>query len=678
MLVWIKNAPTPAQIRDQIINVESAFSQAMITYAESCHQGGFSGGDRDTVTQKLEDNKKEATYIDPTYSIPVIPVEEYCRCEEAGCEKCIATSSWRMRFIDESDDVLLRTNLHTCNPKYCRSNKYGVCKARMPRQVRSESKIDPETGATRFKHMEAWMNDVCVLISYLLRSNHDCTSLLSGSAVNHIVYYITEYITKMGPQTHVIFDVIKSVFDKSSDLTAGSMEEKAAAQKLMTRLVNKLATKMELGSPMIAAYLLGNGDHYSSHKFKPFFWTPYYESVRSCWLDAAEPQSSDNVLIMKSHGKIIGVSEAQNYIYRGRELEGMKLYDFAKRCSRMTLNTAERSTGKRGKTDTSAAQTARTSATNLYLDDDTYIASDGGEDVEDNGVHQFGIPPVRALKTNHFAFLKGHSMASTHCMKLSPVNPDLVLNFMRTLPRGDVPNRDEYIMVMLMLFKPWRTGSDLKSKEETWEDAFDSHPFTAEERLLMLFFNLKWECLDGRDDFRMQLLAGKEPTFLLPFTAKEAADIDNENVAQDALENVTSPLDEYEAEGVNENEYYKSSRVAFEEMQTRMMKDDWHVGGYAKDLPPTARVTINKPVSKWSADVFDARAKALATMSGSGVEKRVDLSNGAPISGVAIVNKKMLTRRYVPPECPLLIDDIVCRHGLNEDQERAVRIVGNY
>ncbi|TRM61646.1 hypothetical protein BD626DRAFT_354531, partial [Schizophyllum amplum] len=662
MLVWIKNAPTPAGIRDQIMNVESAFSQAMITYAESCHQGGFLGGDRETVTHKLEEMKKEPTYIDPTYSIPVMPIEDYCKCEEDGCERCIATEKWRRRFIDESDDILLRANIHTCNPKYCRSNKYGVCKARMPRQVRNESKIDPETGATRFKHLEAWMNDVCVLISYLLRSNHDCTSLLSGSAVNHIVYYITEYITKMGPQTHVIFDVIKSVFDRSNDLTAGTMEEKAAARKLMTRLVNKLATKMELGSPMIAAYLLGNGDHYTSHKFKPFFWTPYYESVRSSWLHTADTQSSDNVLIMKSHGKIIGVSEAQNYMYRGRELEGMKLYDFAKQCSRVTLHSAERSADKKGKNAT----------------DDTYIAWDGPEDIDDNGVHKFGIPPDKALKSNHFAFLKGHSMASTHCMKLSPANAKLLLNFMRTLPRGDVPDRDEYIMVMLMLFKPWRTGSDLKSEEETWEDAFASHPFTAEERLLMLFFNLKWECLDGRDDFRMQLLAGKEPAFLLPFSAKVTADIDNEQVAQDALENVMSPLEEYEAEGVNENEYYKNSRVAFEEMQGRMMKEDWHLSLAAKDLPQAARVTVKKPASKWSADVFEARAKALAAMGGSAVEKRVDSSNSTPISGVSIVNKKMLTRRYVPPECPLLIDEIVRRNGLNEDQERAVRIVGNY
>lgn len=58
---------------------------------------------------------------------------------------------------------------------------------------------------------------------------------------------------------------------------------------------------------------------------------------------------------------------------------------------------------------------------------------------------------------------------------------------------------------MLALFKPWHTGNDLKGANETWEKAFDEYNFSPEQMNLMSRFNLRYECLDARDDYSAKM-----------------------------------------------------------------------------------------------------------------------------------------------------------------------------
>ena len=68
------------------------------------------------------------------------------------------------------------------------------------------------------------MNTVTPLLSYLLRSNSDVTSLLSGTAIKAIVAYVSDYITKPGLKTYSVFDVIRSIFDKNSEMIGGDLK----------------------------------------------------------------------------------------------------------------------------------------------------------------------------------------------------------------------------------------------------------------------------------------------------------------------------------------------------------------------------------------------------------------------------------------------------------------------
>jgi hypothetical protein len=54
---------------------------------------------------------------------------------------------------------------------------------------------------------------------------------------------------------------------------------------------------------------------------------------------------------------------------------------------------------------------------------------------------------------------------------------------------------------MLTLFKPWRSGKDLKSSDESWDKGFVAHEFTKRQMEIMKYFNLRYDCLDARDDY---------------------------------------------------------------------------------------------------------------------------------------------------------------------------------
>ena len=61
---------------------------------------------------------------------------------------------------------------------------------------------------------------------------------------------------------------------------------------------------------------------------------------------------------------------------------------------------------------------------------------------------------------------------------------------------------------MLTLFKPWRTGTTLKKKEDSWDEAFTAHVFTSRQEQIMNNSNIRYECLDQLDDFFSELRKG--------------------------------------------------------------------------------------------------------------------------------------------------------------------------
>jgi hypothetical protein len=101
------------------------------------------------------------------------------------------------------------------------------------------------------------------------------------------------------------------------------------------------------------------------------------------------------------------------------------------------------------------------------------------------------------------AFHKDHPLWETHYLRCDRKDLEfMVPNFVGgSLPRMDQEGREYYCCTMLTLFKPWRTGHDLKLDSDTWHETFVEHLFTDRARTLMKHFNVHYECNDARDDY---------------------------------------------------------------------------------------------------------------------------------------------------------------------------------
>jgi hypothetical protein len=77
------------------------------------------------------------------------------------------------------------------------------------------------------------------------------------------------------------------------------------------------------------------------------------------------------------------------------------------------------------------------------------------------------------------------------------------------IPRSDRGDREYYCSTMLAFFKPWRTGKDLKLEDENWDHAFTTYMFNTRQLDIMKYFNVRYECLDARDDYAAQMKKGE-------------------------------------------------------------------------------------------------------------------------------------------------------------------------
>ncbi|KAJ3819853.1 hypothetical protein F5880DRAFT_1625438 [Lentinula raphanica] len=449
-LIFNKKTLSPQQIKTRILDKNSPFQQSLLAHLDSIRKGEFFSGTKDDVKAKIQLAESEPSYISPERTLPKTPPPHICTCSK----------KWLNSYYDEIDDLLFKSNLHDCFRSLypdgtiknhdlfetsCLNNKFKKCKARFPRECYPVSTVDSDTGHIYLKKLEPWINDVCPPLTYLIRGNTDVTSILS------------DYITKTGLKTHTIFE-------KSTEIIEGNLSDKEKSRRIITRVINLLSTKLELGSPMISLYLLQNPDHYTSHEFVPFYWKSFVSKARSYW----QPDSSEDqpkVVLVKRKGKLIGLPLAH---------DSYTLYDWVSEYTRIR------------KPNSKTRQ-------KIYDNED-----DSQEDSEDDATHKYDF--------KYLQFLKDHPLHDTHVPVHHSKNRHLVPNFLGgILPRPDKEDREYYCCTMLVLFCPWRSGKDLKQADQSWHEAFESYDFPSHCKSYIQNINLRYEALDARDDFRAQM-----------------------------------------------------------------------------------------------------------------------------------------------------------------------------
>jgi len=567
LLLWIIAALSPQEIRDRITDPNSDFWKKMVEYLEGVHAGEFQTGSMDQVEVEIKDREThEEDYQDPTQTLPD-PPPPLCDTPGDACPGCQGLETWWDRFKQTVDDLVFRSNVHDCTRNQSKGekankkdrptciNKYGNCKARFPRDVYPQTEVDIKTGAINVKKGEPWINTFTPVVTFLLRCNTDVTSLLSGTAIKAVVAYVSDYVTKPGLKTYTIFDTIRSVFLRNSEMLSGSTERKEKARKLITKIVNALSAKMEIGGPMASLYLLGNPDHYTSHNFHPVYWKNYVREVSEAWSSEdmdVDDDAPEKVLLQRSKDQYVGISAVHDYVYRPEIHSSRTLYEWVQMAKRVKRSSRSHKADITESSEDELSHSKQSSLKRLnFVENQDILMQNNSDyetehlniqeidsDIEDHGslsdtetdTEQEEIFPD---KEQGCEFLEDHPLHETHLAQFDTRNHDMVPNFVGgSLPRCDRGDREYYCKTMLTLFKPWRTGKDLKSDNYSWDETFMDHQFTECQLQLMNNFNIRYECNDARDDFSTQLKKGQGSGGIFPqwMTTEVTDEIDDFNL----------------------------------------------------------------------------------------------------------------------------------------------------
>ncbi|KAF4586266.1 hypothetical protein EYR38_010541 [Pleurotus pulmonarius] len=290
--------------------------------------------------------------------------------------------------------------------------------------------------------------------------------LLSGTAVKAVVMYVTDYITKQGLKTYQIFDAVADVLRRSA---------MSPQEQLWWR-----------------SFVAVGWKHFSVSE----------ESVDG------DDILEDTVRIGKVGEAYVSISTTDDYLFHPKELAHLNVYEWTQMCERVSISSESSMESDSHDNDVSAGgcddflQDWQTLCDRAKAKTDwsfkEYFVAEGDVDELRPYTGQF-----KKSKPMSFRFLPGHPLRKTHLVKYHPSRRNWVPDFKGgQLPRSDQGNREYYCAAMLALFKPWYLAENLKRVEQTWDEAFGEYVFTDRQRQVLANFDLRYECLDERDDFR--------------------------------------------------------------------------------------------------------------------------------------------------------------------------------
>ena len=82
---------------------------------------------------------------------------------------------------------------------------------RMPRKLVSVSAINPETGHITMRRSDPMINNFNEYLIAACRSNMDIKFIWTGNDAKALVYYITDYVTKMSLSFHDTYALVQKV-----------------------------------------------------------------------------------------------------------------------------------------------------------------------------------------------------------------------------------------------------------------------------------------------------------------------------------------------------------------------------------------------------------------------------------------------------------------------------------
>ena len=235
---------------------------------------------------------------------------------------------------------------------------------------------------------------------------------------------------------------------------------------------------------------------------------------------------------------------------------------------------------------------------------------------------------------------------------------------------------------MLALFKPWRGGETLKDSDQSWDDAFRAYEFSERQHKIMDFFQLRFECNDARDDYNALRKKGifKTANNQMLDSIDEDEEPGFESGAFDSYEDPEADI----VSEISRSELFRITRSKEASVMLKMAGALDVISG--SDELIKLDIAMQKgdqyTAKEWKTLLEERRSLILQRRHAQAAKKGV--TTQAPtnryLEPVRIVRREYLEKDFKPEseEDLTLINSIVKKFTLNEEQERAFRIVANH
>jgi hypothetical protein len=434
------------------------------------------------------------------------------------------------------------------------------------KNVHPISFTDPETGEITLKCLDGLVNHFNTTILEAVRCNMDIKFIGSGPAAKAILYYITDYITKSQLKTHVALAAMETAIHKLEVYNPNDDECTVRGKRLLQKCAHSMISHQELSAQQVCSYLLDFEDHFTSHEYRKLYWTNFESFVEQCNPSPECNRSSSEIDTMKTNDnpendrndiletadedldlpekpvetvlddQEIYVEQLQNdeiridsdnfgnlvpkaaqvmdYLHRDEKFNNICVWDFVAQVDKVKKK-KKKNKSKPDNVDSDDEEDDDDIDHSLWCEDEldeTIVDNESNENVNTERPPETrkDAPQLEELlqfssKERPFGELQaGHYESRTHFLQVRRHRNRLI-----PVPMGPrMPRRDQqavypkYCRLMLILFKPWRSVSDLKKGTQSWTEVFDEFRHTCSPAITYILNNMQilHECKDSRDD----------------------------------------------------------------------------------------------------------------------------------------------------------------------------------
>lgn len=505
MLVWVLGGLDPMQLKERILAKQDvAFEEKLISYLD------------DTISTDIPPDPDSSVFVSSCIHKPgAVRGPDPALSEDYGTRR-----DRDLHFLVPD----CQTHVHTSS---CYKYSKNECRYKLdPKNYVPKTYVDRLTGELTYRVLNGMINPYNRTILSVLRCNMDIKFIGSGPAAQAIVHYITDYITKQDLKSHVAYTTLQMAVSKIVDTAVVVDDVSVCVKRMLVKCSNSLISKQELSAQQVASFLMSYGDHYSSHKFRFFYWKGiemYIDGLYSAvstqtetWSvsndSGNEEEDSENedhcsgdktitciddvMLRCNRQGDIaVKANQMMDYMYRPLVFSHMCLWDYVACVDKITIKAESRRVEDQRSSDCESEGDIDTTMPNSVNELNSFSTR---VKLHDNSGLRGQKSTLRGV------FTSKHPEYMTHVAKMrKPIN-----NYVPVPAGPKVYRRDreedywKYCRLMLIFFKPWRTGSDLLGSYTNWVESFNVLKASLSPNKIRILDNMQvlHECKDSRDD----------------------------------------------------------------------------------------------------------------------------------------------------------------------------------